>query len=347
MTSGPPDDRAFTRGARALLSDYARLTAGQTTVLVYDPPVEGVCRAVGAIAAGAGITVRSVSARLGWTAIEAHLEKRCDAVVFLESGESHHTRALLRYLSARHRAPRAYRFFGATAESVRCGFRRRQDALRRRNWDLIERARQAGRVTVQSDRGTRLEVELDRAAPWANTYGEAGGGYPGVWPPAEVNTRSADVDGILVADGAIGSNIGWPLDARLGANPVTLRISRGRITDVDSRHALARELVEEFLLMPHCNEVVEIGIGTNDGIPGFVPADILLNERVASFHLGVGSADADKPAQNLHLDFILGDCRILMGRHVALSKGRFARPTTAAIPDWRAYDVPVTLHDAV
>lgn len=267
--------------------------------------------------------------------------------MFLESGESHHTRALLRYLSARHRAPRAYRFFGATAESVRCGFRRRQDALRRRNWDLIERARQAGRVTVQSDRGTRLEVELDRAAPWANTYGEAAGGYPGVWPPAEVNTRSADVDGILVADGAIGSNIGWPLDARLGANPVTLRISRGRITDVDSCHALARELVEEFLLMPHCNEVVEIGIGTNDGIPGFVPADILLNERVASFHLGVGSADADKPAQNLHLDFILGDCRILMGRHVALSKGRFARPTTAAIPDWRAYDVPVTLHDAV
>jgi hypothetical protein len=36
-----------------------------------------------------------------------------------------------------------------------------------------------------------------------------------------------------------------------------------------------------------------------------------------------------------------------MGRHVALSKGRFARLTTAAIPDWRAYDVPVTLHDAV
>jgi hypothetical protein len=200
---------------------------------------------------------------------------------------------------------------------------------------------------VQSNRGTRLEVELDRAAPWANTYGEAADGYPGVWPPAEVNTRSADVDGILVADGAIGSNVGWPLDARLGANPVTLRISHGRITDVDSRHALVRKLVEEFLRVPHCNEVVEIGIGTNDGIPGFVPADILLNERVASFHLGVGSADADSAAQNLHLDFILGDCRILMGRHVALSKGQFARPTIAAIPDWRAYDVPVTLHDAV
>jgi hypothetical protein len=35
-----------------------------------------------------------------------------------------------------------------------------------------------------------------------------------------------------------------------------------------------------------------------------------------------------------------------MGRHVALSKGRFARPTSA-IPDRRAYDVPVALHDAI
>jgi len=36
-----------------------------------------------------------------------------------------------------------------------------------------------------------------------------------------------------------------------------------------------------------------------------------------------------------------------MGRHVALSNRRFARPTTAAIADRRAYDVPVNLHDAV
>lgn len=340
-------DRAFIRGARSLLSDYGRLRAGQSAVLVYDPEVEAVCRAVGSIAVGAGITVRRVSAEHDWTAIQTHLKGRCDVVLFLELGESHHTRALLHHLSTTHHAPRAYRLFGATVETVRHGFGRRRATLRRRNWDLIERARRAGRLTVESDGGTRLAVGLDRAAPWANTYGEPADGYPGVLPPAEINTRSADVEGVLVADGAIGSNIGWPLDARLGANPVTLRISRGRITDVDSRHALVRDLVEEFLSVPDCNEVVEIGIGTNDGIPGFVPSDILLNERVASFHLGVGSADAVKAEQNLHLDFILGDCRILMGRHVALSKGRFARPTTAAILDRRAYDVPVQLHDAL
>jgi hypothetical protein len=340
-------DRAFLRGAGALLSDHARLTAGQSVVFVYDPAVGAVCRALESIAVDAGIAAGCVSAALDWTAIRAHLEARCDAVLFLESAESHHTRALLRHLSAAPRPPRAYRLFGATAETIRHGFRRRQDTLRRRNWDLIERARRAGCLTVESDRGTRLTVGLDRAASWANTYGEPADGYPGVLPPAEVNTRSADVDGVLVADGAIGSNIGWPLDARLGANPVTLRVSGGRITDVHCRHALVRDLVEEFLRVPDCNEVVEIGIGTNDGIPGFVPSDILLNERVASFHLGVGGADALKAEQNLHLDFILGDCRILMGRHVVLSNGRFARPTTGAIPDRRAYDVRVALHDAV
>jgi len=340
-------DPAFVRGAGSLLSDYARLTTGQSAVLVYDPQVAAVCRAVGSIAAGAGITVRNVSAKLGWATIATHLTGRCDAVLFLELGESHHTQALLRHLMSTQHAPRAYRLFGATAETIRYGFRRQQAALRRRNWDLIEHARRAGRLTVESDLGTRLAVGLDRAAPWANTYGEPADGYPGVLPPAEINTRSADVDGVFVVDGAIGSNIGWPLDARLVASPLTLRISGGRITDVDSPRGLVRDLVEEFLRVPHCNEVVEIGIGTNDGIPGFVPADILLNERFASFHLGVGSADAENAKQNLHLDFILGDCRILMGRHLVLSNGRFARPTTAAIPAGRAYDVPIKLHDAL
>ena len=340
-------DPAFIRGAALLLSDYARLRAGQSALLVYDPRVEAVCRAVGSIAADAGIAVASVSTEVDWKAIRAHLAGRCDAALFFELGESHHSQALLHYLSTARHAPRAYRLFGATADTVRHGFRRRRATLRRRNWDLIQHARRAGRLVVQSDRGTRLAVGLDPATPWANTYGEPADGYPGVLPPAEVNTRSADVDGVLVADGAIGSNIGWPLDARLGANPVSLRIAHGRITDVDCRHARVRDLVEEFLTVPDCNEVVEVGIGTNDGIPGFVSSDILLNERFAGFHLGVGSADAEDARQNLHLDFILGDCRVLMGRHVALSQGRFARPAAAAIRDRRAYDVCVTLHDAV
>ncbi len=340
-------DKAFIRGAGSLLLDYAGLTAGEAAVLVYDPEVEAVCRAIGSVAIGAGITVRQVSAARGWTAIRRELERRCDVVLFLESGESHHTRALLHYLSTTPHPLRAYRLFGATADSIRHGFRRRQATLRRRNWDLIGRARRAGRLIVESDRGSRLVVGLDRSAPWTSTCGEFADGFPGVLPPAEINTRSSDVDGVVVVAGAVGSNIGWPLDARLAANPVTLRIARGRITDVQSSHALVRDLVEEFLSVPDCNEVVEIGIGTNDGISGFVASDILLNERVASFHLGVGSADAESAEQNLHVDFILGDCRILLGRHVVLSNGRFARPTITAIPDRRTYDVPVQLHDAL
>lgn len=312
-----------------------------------DPAVAAVGRALASLAVDAGIAIRRVFVHRDWSTIRERLDAGCDAVLFLESGESHHTEALRRYLSTRRRPPRAYRLFGATAATIRRGFRRSQATLRRRNWDLIEQARRAGRLAVDSTRGTRLAVRLDPAASWANTYGEAADGYPGVLPPAEVNTRSADVDGVLVADGAIGSNLGWPLDARLGAHPVTLRISGGRVTDVDCAHRLVRDLVEEFLRTPACNEVVEIGIGTNDGIGGFVPADSLLNERVASFHLGVGRAAAANPRRNLHLDFILGDCQVRLGRRVVLSHGRFAPPATAAIPDPRAYEVPIRLHDAL
>jgi leucyl aminopeptidase (aminopeptidase T) len=155
------------------------------------------------------------------------------------------------------------------------------------------------------------------------------------------------VEGILVVDGAIGSNLGWPLDARLAGNPLTLRISRGKVIDVACRHKLVRQLVEEFLRVPGTNEVVEIGIGTNDGIPAFVPSDILLNERFASFHLGIGGADARNPRQNLHLDFILGDCKVYFGKRVVLAGGRFSRLGPVAVPRRRDYEVPIILHDAL
>jgi leucyl aminopeptidase (aminopeptidase T) len=291
--------------------------------------------------------VRSVSASKKWPVIREQLEGRCDVALFLESGQSHHTRALRQYLKDDEGAPPAYRLFGATPETIRGGFRRKRAALRRRNWDLIDAARRAGRLAVRSEQGTRIEVGLDPATPWANTYGECADGYPGVLPPSEVNTRSADVEGVLVVDGAVGSNLGWPLDARLEGNPVTLRISGGKVTDVACRQKLVRDLVEEFLSLPETNEVVEIGIGTNDGIPSFVPSDILLNERIASFHLGVGGADARNPRQNLHLDFILGDCKLYFGNRLALSRGRFSRLRPAAISNPRKYEVPVIMHDAL
>lgn len=312
---------------------------------MYDPDVRSVSGAIREIASDAGIRATCLSAELHWTTIAAALADGADAVLFLESGESHHTRALLDHLTTAPRPPRAYRLFGAISDAIRHGFRRRRATLRRRNWNLIAQARRAGRLRVDSDLGTRLHVGLDRTAGWANTYGECADGYPGILPPAEVNTRSADVEGVLVADGAIGSNLGWPLDARLGAHPVTLRISQGRIVDVDCRRKLVRDLIEEFLRVPQCNEVVEIGIGTNDGIREFLPSDVLLNERVASFHLGVGSADAEIAEQNLHLDFMLDECRIFMGPHLALSRRRFIAPTVA--PTRRDYDVPVSLHDAL
>ena len=340
-------DEKFLAGASSLLSDYLHLASRKTVVFVCDPRVKAVSIALAVIAARAGISVRTVSATKKWPVIREQLEDRCDAALFLESGQSHHTRALRQYLKHDEGAPPAYRLFGATSETIRGGFRRKRAALRRRNWDLIDAARRAGRLAVRSDRGTRLEVGLDPATPWANTYGECADGYPGVLPPSEVNTRSADVEGVLVVDGAVGSNLGWPLDARLEGNPVTLRISRGKVTGVACRQRLVRDLVEEFLSLPQTNEVVEIGIGTNDGIPGFVPSDILLNERFASFHLGVGGADARNPNQNLHLDFILGCCKLYFGNRLALARGRFSRLPAAAVPNRRKYEVPVIMHDAL
>ncbi len=330
-----------------MLLDYSGLSAPQSALFVYDPRVAEVCRALERIATEEGISVTRLSAERDWTNIQRHLAKGFDTAIVFEFGASHHTQALIEHLSDAPDTFRAYRLFGATANTIRFGFRRRRSTLRRRNWNLIMRARKGGSLMVENALGSRLEVGLDPSAPWTNTYGECADGYPGVFPPSEVNTRSLEVDGLLVVDGAIGSNIGWPIEARLNTHPVSLRISRGRIIDVDCRHKLTRDLIEEFLAAPHCNEVVEIGIGTNDGIPRFVSSDILINERYASFHLGVGSADLKNRQQNLHLDFILADCQIALGAHVILKGNEFFLPDTIPIPDWRNYDVEINLHDAL
>lgn len=339
-------DPLFIRGSRAMLFDYCGLRRGCRTLFIYDPSVKQVGVAVEQVAADEGIDVKRLSARLEWNRIRTELEDGFTSAIVFESGKSHHTQALMDFLERRENF-HAYRLFGTSAETMRYGFRRSRASLCARNWSLIKMARRTGCITVDSERGTRLHVGVDPAASWSNTYGECADGYPGVFPPAEVNTRSLDVDGLLVVDGAIGSNIGWPLDARLGSSPITLRIAQGRVVDFDCRHQLTRDLLGEFFERPNCNEVAEIGIGTNDGIQDFAPSDILLNERFASFHLGVGSTHPDKPKHSLHLDFILDDCRILMGTQLALHRGKFALPKIAKIPDRVSFAVNIRLHDAL
>jgi len=78
-----------------------------------------------------------------------------------------------------------------------------------------------------------------------------------------------------------------------------------------------------------------------------VPSDVLVNERVVGFHVGVGSADAADRWRNLHLDFIVLDCRVALGAHVILSHGRFAPARSGATPGLGRHPVPVRLHDAL
>lgn len=347
VASGLVRDPLFIRGTRVMLFDYCGLRRGCRTLFIHDPSVQQVCVAVERIAADEGIDVKCLSAGLAWNHIQAHFEDGVTTAIIFESGKSHHTQAFMDFLGRRENSFHAYRLFGTSAETIRHGFRRSRASLCARNWSLIKIARRAGSLMVESERGTRLHVGVDPTASWSNTYGECADGYPGVLPPAEVNTRSLDVGGLLVVDGAIGSNIGWPLDARLARSPIRLRIVHGKVADFDCRRRLTRDLLGEFFERPNCNEVSEIGIGTNDGIPEFTPSDILLNERFASFHLGVGSTNPDKPKHSLHLDFILDDCRILMGKHVALQRRKFALPETTKIPDRITFPVNIRLHDAL
>ena len=69
--------------------------------------------------------------------------------------------------------------------------------------------------------------------------------------------------------------------------------------------------------------------------------------RHASFHLGVGSTNSKDPRRNLHLDFILANCRIGLGSQTVLNSGKFFLPDAKAIPERQNYAVEINLHDAL
>ncbi len=174
-----------------------------------------------------------------------------------------------------------------TPEIMRGGMRADFSAVDRLSQAVLDRVRQAKYVRATTDAGTNLFAELDPAYRWFKTSGIISPEKWGNLPGGEVFTAPAEVNGVFVVDGVVGDF----LCARYGIlreTPVTIHISRNRITTVDCAN---EQLREDFWAYTHTDansdRVGEFAIGTNIGVEQVI-GNILQDEKFPGIHIAFG-----------------------------------------------------------
>jgi leucyl aminopeptidase (aminopeptidase T) len=129
-------------------------------------------------------------------------------------------------------------------------------------------------------------VRCDPKGRWGECSGVIAAGRRDNVPSGELMTCPASVDGIYVADSAIG-DAGGTLSGRL-AHPLKLRIAGGRVVGVESADGpLAAKVKERMRRGANLDRVGIVSFGTNVGINS-VQDDIFTDQKRPGFHVSLG-----------------------------------------------------------
>lgn len=322
-------------GVCTLLTSYLQLRAGHR-LLVRVTMNEGGRRRVPVqfdkVAAELGISITVDALPDGAPFDEAALTAY-DAVLYAGINKSTHRNELKEALKNGLKTP-CYRLFDLSPEVFALCFNSEQSHMAELNLKIIEAARSSEVIRIRSLAGTDLTIRPDPRADWTSSYGWFDGTYPGVLPPGEVNSYSEQINGTLVVDGAINTNFPFDGDACLHGPSVRLNISDGRVTGMESTNPTITAMCETLFSMENGDRVGEIGFGTNEGIGQLVSFRSHINERLAGFHIGVGS-----PIQKnsyikwtcpLHIDFILASASISFDDKLVFCNQRWVRSALPA-----------------
>jgi leucyl aminopeptidase (aminopeptidase T) len=309
------------------LVEYMSLSAGSKALLVVHEDARHLAEELELIGKAVGIQCQLANADEEFITIVKQFP-RCDVVVYLERNSSTHRNEVLEYLDSRgSNEPRLFRAYDFTPELFELSLRVPRHQLLELNERLIATGSRTDVVTATSDLGTDLQIGLDHKFGWIDSCAQFDGKRPGVFPPSEVATYSPAINGIVVANGAINTNFGYPGDPRLEETPVTLEIVESRVRRVDCEHPIVQSIIERLLEIENCDRIGEVGFGTNIGIDRFVPFVSHINERFPCLHLGLGANNQGQELAgwqaSVHLDVILGKCELCFDRERVLKDGRY------------------------
>ncbi|MDC0772854.1 hypothetical protein [Streptomyces sp. HD] len=189
--------------------------------------------------------------------------------------------------------------------------------LSARNATLLHRLLGVHDIRVRSRGGTDLRMRLDSTRfDWISNRGVWRPGGFTILPAGEIATFPAEIDGVLVADGALNCNVITSIDTRLSDNPLRVEISNGRAVGFECADSDIRELVGLCFRQPYGERVGELGFGTNSGIDEFIAANSHINERRVGAHIGFGQHNQDQHKigyqEKVHLDLITDGAEIFV-----------------------------------
>jgi aminopeptidase len=197
------------------------------------------------------------------------------------------------------------------------------DALSQR---LVERAREAQRITCRTPHGTEFEAELSPKLKWLKTSGIITRDKWGNLPGGEIFTSPMNTKGVFVVDGVVGDYL-CERFGDLESNPLTIEVENNRIRSLRSEN---KDLRDEFRAYTstdeNSNRVGEFAIGTNTACTHVI-GNILQDEKIPGVHIAFGHPYAEHTGASwvskTHIDCVGRDFDVWFDGEKVMEGGKF------------------------
>jgi aminopeptidase len=197
------------------------------------------------------------------------------------------------------------------------------DALSQR---LVERAREAQRITCRTPHGTEFEAELSPKLKWLKTSGIITRDKWGNLPGGEIFTSPMNTKGVFVVDGVVGDYL-CERFGDLESNPLTIEVENNRIRSLRSEN---KDLRDEFRAYTstdeNSNRVGEFAIGTNTACTHVI-GNILQDEKIPGVHIAFGHPYDEHTGANwvskTHIDCVGRDFDVWFDGAQVMHAGKF------------------------
>jgi aminopeptidase len=253
--------------------------------------------------------------------------ERCDAGILCVHPQQGELAARMAIVATVERRQIRYaHMVGVTPEIMKQGMRADYRLVDRLSSTLCERMRTAASLRVETDDGTSLVATFDPQLHWVKTSGLISPRYWSNLPAGEVFTTPASVDGVFVCNGTAGDYFG-PKYGDLSRTPLTLEISRGRLTAVHcARTELEREFHDYCHTDPYSDRVGELAFGTNLALSDMIGI-LLQDEKVPGVHLAFGDPYGSQTGADwkstTHVDVLTRQCDVWIDDDQVIAKGRY------------------------
>lgn len=182
------------------------------------------------------------------------------------------------------------------------------------------------KIRVTTEKGTDFRVEINPKWRWIICDGDILNS-PTHWsnlPDGEVFTCPYNLNGLIIADGAIGDYFEEfnPLK-----EPVIICITDCKVSSISCKNKkLESELKKYIKQDKNASRVGEFSIGTNIGLTKFV-GNMLQDEKFPGVHIALGDSypeetKADFPSK-AHCDFVIKKTNIFVDDKLIMKEGKF------------------------